>query len=117
MNAIIYKEKIISEIIEEMLSLAEDDENIGVAVDDVLECKEILFDYVDALAAMEDPDEDDVAFEVKATIMALNELNESTGYLVFRGAEREAICEIMSETAAEFGFGGEIGDIAEDIFE
>lgn len=117
MNAIIYKEKIISDVIDEMLSLAEDDENMGVSADDVLECKEILFDYIDALAALNEPRDDEIIAEVKAAVQALGELNESTGGLLIEAAEREAICEIIQEAAAECGFSDELSDVAEEIFE
>ena len=115
MNTIIYKEKIISEIIEEMLAFLEDDggETAGFCKDDVRECKEILFDYIDALAELDEPSDEEILAEVENAVVALNEVNENTDGALSETDEREAICEIICEAAEECGL-EEYDDVTEE---
>jgi hypothetical protein len=115
MNTIIYKEKIISEIIEEMLEFLEDNEgeNVGFCKDDVRECKEILFDYINALAEIENSADDEILAEVETTVISLGELNESTEGSLMEAVDKEIICEIIGDAATECGLKTEGEDITE----
>jgi hypothetical protein len=95
----------ISEIIEEMLAFLEDDEgeNAGFCKDDVRECKEILFDYIDALAEIENSADDEILAEVETTVISLGELNESTEGSLMEAVDKEIICEIIGDAATECG--------------
>lgn len=118
MNAVKYKEKIIVNVIDEMLSflqsVEEDGGDAGFTEDDVEECKEILFDYVDALAELDEPADREILAEVEAAVTALNEINENTDFALIETAEREAICEIIGEAAEECGLEEEYDDITEE---
>ena len=118
MNAIKYKEKIITSVAEEMLSfmqsVEEDGGDAGFTEDDVEECKEILFDYIEALAGLEDPTDDEILAEVESAVLAINELNENTGYMLIETMEREAICEIIQDAAVECGLEEEYDDVTEE---
>jgi hypothetical protein len=115
MNTIIYKEKIISEIIKEMLGFLDDEgeENAGFGKDDVRECKEILFDYINSLADIEEPCDDEILAEVESAVVSLGELNENTGGALIEAVDKEIILEIIADAAEECGLktGGE--DITE----
>jgi hypothetical protein len=118
MNAIKYKEKIITTVAEEMLSFMSDCEedggDAGFTANDVEECKEILFNYVDALAELEDPTDDEILAEVETAVVALNELNENTDCTLIETVEREAIWEIIQEAAEECGLEEEYDDVTEE---
>jgi hypothetical protein len=118
MNTFKYKEKIITNVAEEMLSFMRDceadDDDAGFTADDVEECKEILFDYIEALAGLDDPTDDDIMAEVENTVLAINELNENTGYMLIETMEREAICEIIQDAAVECGLEEEYDDVTEE---
>ncbi len=118
MNAIKYKEKIITTVAEEMLSFMNDCEedggDAGFTANDVEECKEILFNYVDALAELEDPTDDEILAEVETAVVALNELNENADYTLIETVEREAIWEIIQDAAVECGLEEEYDDVTEE---
>ena len=118
MNAIKYKEKIMTTVVEEMLSfmqnVEEDGGDAGFTPDDVEECKEILFDYVDALSELENPTDDEILSEVETAVVALNELNENTDCVLIETVEREAIWEIIQDAAVECGLEEEYDDVTEE---
>lgn len=118
MNTFKYKEKIVTNVAEEMLSFMRDceadDDDAGFTEDDVEECKEILFDYIEALAGLEDPTDDEILAEVESAVLAINELNENTGYMLIETMEREAICEIIQDAAVECGLEEEYDDVTEE---
>ncbi|MBQ8447509.1 MAG: hypothetical protein IJX27_01095 [Clostridia bacterium] len=118
MNILKYREKIITGVAEEMISFMRDCEEDGVDAgyteDDVEECKEILFDYIDALDELEDPTDEDIMAEVENVIVALNELNANTDDMLIETVEREAICEIIQDAAVECGLEEEYDDVTEE---
>ena len=118
MNILKYKEKIITNVAEEMLSFMrdceEDEGDAGYTEDDVEECKEILFDYIDALDELEDPADEDIMAEVENVVVALNELNANTDDMLIETVEREAIWEIIQEAAVECGLEEEYDDVTEE---
>jgi len=118
MNAIKYKEKIITTVVEEMLSfmqsIEEDGNDAGFTSDDVDECKEILFDYIDALDELEDPTDEEILAEVETAVVALNELNENTDCTLIETMEREAIWEIIQDAAEESGLEEKYDDVTEE---
>ena len=113
-----YREKIVANVVDEMLSFLhdcnEDGVDAGYTEDDIDECKAILFDYIDALSTMEDPIDEDVMAEVEGTVLALNELNENTDCALIETVEREAICEIIQEAAEECGLEEKYDDVTEE---
>ncbi|MBQ9746055.1 MAG: hypothetical protein IJW21_04465 [Clostridia bacterium] len=118
MNILLYKEKIITNVVEEMISymqsIEEDGDDAGFTADDVEECKEILFDYIDALDELEDPTDEDIMAEVESTVIALNELNENTEGNLIETVEREAIWEIIQDAAVDCGLEEEYDDVTEE---
>ena len=111
MNTIIYKERIISEIIDEMLDFLADEgeENAGFCKSDVRECKEILFDYINFLANIEEPCDEEILSEMENTLNSLDELNENTGGALIEAVGKEIILEIIADASEECGLktGGE----------
>ena len=118
MNIVKYKEKIVTSVAEEMLSFMRDCEedggDAGYTEDDVEECKEILFDYIDALCELDEPTDSDILAEVESAVVALNELNENTDGALIETVEREAIWEIIQDSAVEYGLEEEYDDVTEE---
>ena len=94
-----------------MIEFLGDDETFYTK-DDVLDCANILYGYLEALETMEDPDDDKIMEEVKNVVLALNDINECTDMI--ETVEREAICEIIQESAIECGLECYEDDITEE---
>ena len=89
-------------------------EDAAFSAFDVESCKMILKDYLDALAALTDPTDEEIMEQVKQVVLALNELNEETEYALIETSEREAICILIQDAAEACGLRAEIDDVTEE---
>ena len=89
-------------------------EDAAFSAFDVESCKMILKDYLDALAALTDPADEEIMEQVKQVVLALNELNEETEYALIETSEREAICILIQDAAEACGLRAEMDDVTEE---
>ncbi len=108
-----FKEIIAESVVEPMLEFIEEDEEPAYSRKDVKTCEALLLGYVRALKALKKPSDDEIMAQVKAVVLALNELNETTGGEMIETGEREAICEVIQEAAKLCG----LRNIPEDVTE
>ena len=116
MNAEFYKEQVMENVIGPMLSYMEewDEDECEYTEEEVEACKELICTYLDALNAMEEPADEDIMEQVKILVLALNELNEKTDYVLIETDAREAIWEIIQESAVACGLQEYGDDITEE---
>lgn len=114
MNLEQYKEMVDETVVASMLSYMEDVEECGYTAADVEECKLLLNSYLDELATMKDPADDEIMEQVKNLVLSLNELNEKLDYTLIETEQREAICEIVQTSATDCGLQEYDDDITEE---
>lgn len=112
MDIIAYKAQVDENVIalmEEFMSYGSD-----FTEGDIKSAKQLMYDYLDALEALEDPTDETIMEEVKTLVLALNELNEETDYSIIETDEREAIWEIIQNSAIDCGLKDYSDDITEE---
>lgn len=115
MNVQGFYDRITEEVAEPMLDfMKECGDDAEFSAEDVESCKELLKNYVDALAALTDPADDKIMAEVKQVVLALNALNEAADYALIETSEREAICILIQDAAVECGLQAETEDVTEE---
>ena len=116
MNTEFYKEQGVETVIEPMISYMEDwdEDECGYTREDVEACKELMDTYLDALDAMNEPTDAAIMEQVETLVLALNDLNEKVDYSMIETGEREAICEIIQESAIACGLQEYGDDITEE---
>lgn len=114
MNLNEYKEKVIETIIEPMVSFMEDWEDCDYTTEDVEACKGLMFAYLDALSTMTEPTDEAIMEQVKALVLALNDLNEKADYSLIETEAREAIWNVIQTSAVECGLKEYDDDITEE---
>ena len=106
---------LITELSHSIRSYMEDcGEDCDFTEKDVQECVKILTGYLSALENMNPPTDKEIMKEVEKAVLAINELNEKTGYSMIETDERERICEILQESALACGLQTDSDDITED---
>ena len=93
MNLNAYKEKVVENVIEPMISFMEDWDDCDYNTEDVGTCKSLIYTYLEALAAMAEPTDETIMEQVKTLVLALNDLNEKADYSLIETEAREAIWE------------------------
>ena len=96
-------------VIVPMLSFMEDWEDCDYTAEDVAQCKSLVTQYLKALDGMESPDDGAIMEQVEILVLALNELNEATGYTLIETEAREALWEVIQSSAVDAGL-QEYGD-------
>ena len=86
-----------------MKSFEEDGEECGYAKEHIEKCAALLLDYVNALAAIGEPNDEAIMEQIQSVVLALNELNEETDFAMIETDEREALCEVIQTAAVECG--------------
>ena len=109
-----YRESIAKTVYEPMLAyfreFGEEDSNSEEAIG---ECRRLLEGYVESLAELEAPSEEEILALVERVVLALNDLNEETDSAMIETDEREAICEILQGAALDAGLPETDDDITE----
>lgn len=95
-----------------MESVAEDGGDAGYSEDDIGKCDSILTVFIDKTQSAGSGDTESVIGIVKETVLSLNVLNESCGHSLIETDQREQLCELIIQAAADKGVGG-----GEDITE
>ncbi len=85
--------------------------NASYTEDDVDRCRNILVSYTEQLERAKNREESQAL--VKATVLKLNNLNESTGAELIETDQREAICGFITKAGAIKGFNSENEDVTE----
>lgn len=116
MNLNEYKEKVVEIVIEPMISFMEDwdDDDCDYTTEDVETCKSLIYTYLEALAAMTEPSDEDIMEQVKTLVLALNDLNERADYSLIETEAREAIWEVIQTSAVDCGLKEYGDDITEE---
>ncbi len=109
-----YKKQLRETVVDLMIAFMGDDEDCGFSGNDVEECEALILDYLIALDGMKEPSDEEIMEHVKKLVLALNDLNEKTDYTLIETQEREAICEIIQNSAVECGLADPSDDITEE---
>ena len=106
-----FKEMSIEIVIRPMLDymkyFEEDGEECPYTTDHVRQCEALLNDYLSALAALSAPTDEDIMSLVKEVILALNELNNEAEDSLIETEAREALWQVIQESAVECGLSDE----------
>ena len=114
MNINEYKNQVDETVVESMISFMTEWDDCDYNTEDIESCKEILYTYLDSLYVLENPTDDEIMKQVEIVILALNDLNEKTDYALIETGEREAICELIQESAIACGLNNYEDDITEE---
>lgn len=107
-------ESILPSMIQHMEECRGDGESPGYTETDVQRCGEILDEYVDHLAALEDDsDPEEILTYVEKLVISLNELNDECAYRLIETDQRDLICDFIERAAQEAGLETDGSDIAE----
>lgn len=106
-------ETVIEPMLSYMESCTEDDADCGYSEADVARCGKILMNYLNALSALNAPSDADIMTEVEQVVLALNRLSEENEDLI-ETAEREAIWQIIQDSAVEAGLSDPADDVTEE---
>ncbi len=106
-------ETVIEPMLSYMESCAEDGEDCGYSEADAAHCGEILMNYLNALSELTSPSDADIMAEVEKVVLALNELSEECESLI-ETAEREAIWQIIQDSAVDTGLSDPADDVTEE---
>ncbi len=113
-----YQKMVLETVIDPMLSYmelcAEDDVDCGYTEENVVQCKLLMLQYLKALSKLSSPTDEEIMEQVKELILALNDLDESTDYSLIETDEREALCEVIQQSAVECGLSDPSDDITEE---
>ena len=110
-----FKTMLSESVLSRMLEFMEDcGEDADFTKEDVEKCGEILTHYLESLAALTDPEDQQIMDCVEQAVLALNELNEDTDYAMIETEERESIWELIQTSAVECGLKNYTDDITEE---
>lgn len=114
MNLNEFKEKTTELVTEPMISFMEDWDDCDYTRDDVNRCQKLIFSYLETLATMSSPTDDEIMEQVKVLVLGLNDLNEETDYSLIETEAREAIWEVIQTSAIACGLQEYGDDITEE---
>ena len=109
-----YKKQLQETVVDLMIEFMGDDEDYGFSKKDIDECEALILNYLMALNGMEEPSNQQIMECVKELVLALNDLNEKTDDTLIETEEREAIWEIIQNSAVECGLTDPEDDITEE---
>ena len=114
MNMNQYKKQVDETIVESMISFMTEWDDCDYTMEDIEQCRKILYTYLDQLEAMDNPGDNEIMEQVRIAVLALNDLNEKTDYALIETEEREAIWEVIQESAIACGLKEYEDDITEE---
>lgn len=100
-------EIVIDPMLDYMKYFEEDGEECPYTKEQVYQCESLLKNYLAALAALEEATDEVIMDQVKEVILALNELNEETDDSLIETEAREALWQVIQESAVECGLSEE----------
>lgn len=92
----------------------DEDEECPFTKEDVAKCEKILSQYLESLAALPCPTNEEIMDCVQSAVLALNQLNEDTEYAMIETEERENIWELIQTSAVDCGLQNPADDITEE---
>ena len=98
-------------VVNPMIEFIEEWGGEGYTVEDVQKCEALIHSYLDNLAEMTSVADEAIMEQVKALVLALNDLNEATDYSLIETDAREAICEVIQASAVDCG----LQDVPDDV--
>ena len=105
-------------VIDPMLSYieqcAEDDWDCGYTEEDVAQCEKLLLHYLKELSKLSESADEEIMEQVKEIVLALNELNESTDHSLIETEQREALWEVIQQSAQACGLSNPADDVTEE---
>ena len=107
------KERIMNVVVRPMLQMIHEFEMDSYTDDDVASVRSILNSYVEALAALHDPGDDEIMSQVKSVVLKLNELNEARDDFI-ETEEREWLWEVIQKSAEDCGLNNVPDDVTEE---
>lgn len=113
MNVTACQERITNVVVKPMLQMIHEFEMDSYTDDDVAEVQSILSNYVEALAALHNPSDDEIMAQVKSVVLKLNELNETKDFFI-ETEEREWLCEVIQKSAEDCGLQNVPDDVTEE---
>jgi len=108
-----YNAIIDQDVVAPMIGFLEEWDDCTYTLRDVETCAMLLRNYLGELCAMWNPTDDRILQSAKQLVLALNRLNESTDFSIIETDQREAICQLIQESAVECG----LKEYEEDITE
>ncbi len=114
MNLRQYKELAEQTILEPMRTYMEEWDDCGYDIEYVDACRKRIAAYLEDLAALSAPTNDEIMDLVKTLVLILNELNEETDYSLIETDAREALCELIQSSAIDCGLTDYDDDITEE---
>ena len=111
-----FKTMLAENVIGNMVSYMEffdEEEECPFTKEDVETCGDILSGYLDSLAALTFPTDQQIMECVKQAVLAINKLNEDTDYAMIETEERENIWELIQTSAVDCG----LQEVSDDITE
>lgn len=109
-----YKKQLEEMVIIPMKEYAKEVEDCGFSKKDIKKCEALILQYLTALEKLRHPGNQEIMEQVEHLVLALNQLNEDTDYCMIETSEREAIWEIIQESAVDCGLTDPADDITEE---
>ncbi len=114
MNTQIYKSQLQETVVIPMTEFMKGWEDCDFTQKDISQCESLILEYLAALEGITEPSNKEIMKHVKKLVLALNKLNEKTDYSLIETEEREAIWEIIQNSAVECGLSDPEDDITEE---
>lgn len=113
MDIAYFREKTTEIVIDPMIAYQQELEDEGYTQAHIDRCQALIHTYLEALDELEEPSDEAIMAQVEILVLALNDLNEETDYAMIETVEREAIWEVIQESAVAAG----LQDVPEDVTE
>ena len=113
MDVIACKERIMSVVVKPMLQMIHEFGMDSYTDEDVALVQSILNDFVEQLAALRNPSDDQIMEQVRSVVLKLNELNEARDYFI-ETEEREWLWEAIQKSAEDCGLKNAPSDVTEE---
>ncbi len=107
------KERVVKVVAEPMLQMIHEYGLDSYTDDDVAEVKALLDSYVDALAALQNPNDEEIMAQVKAVVLSLNEMDDAKDNFI-ETEEREWLWEVIQRSAEDCGLQIVPDDVTEE---
>ena len=114
MKTELYKNQVKENVVAAMLDYMSEDEDCGYSKKDVQKCERVLLEYLDKLGGLTNPTDELIMEQVKKAVLALNKLNNKTDYCLIETDAREAIWQVIQNSAVDCGLSSSLEDVTEE---
>lgn len=91
-----------------------ENEDCGYTEKDIKQLEKILLSYLSELKSLQANDDSEIKRIVQKTVLAINELSESTDHRMIETDEREDICVLINDAAVAAGYSIPDADLTEE---